>query len=262
MSPARARFRTAPRPGTALAFLDRGEKTRPSRKAEEPMTTRETRWLPQPESLLNASLIRAHGSLARCALGLLTSQLVLLCAWGGSAALLTAGPGGVLGAVAFVAFVVSPLQDGFAYVCLRTVRGASASPHLGLRVLDNYRESVAASVLVFLLTVLGLALFLIPGVLFYCRTRFVPYLVVEEGLDAADAIQESFRLTRGHALTILGLTASGIGACVVGLLCLGVGVIPALTLWELATASLYHAVVLPSETWDPASRLARPVLSA
>lgn len=129
-------------------------------------------------------------------------------------------------------------------------------------MLDNYRESVAASVLVFLLTLLGLALFLIPGVLFYCRTRFVPYLVVEEGLDAVDAIQESFRLTRGHSLVILGMTASGAAACLAGLLCFGVGVIPALTLWELARASLYHAVVSPSQTWDPGSRLARRVLSA
>jgi len=39
-------------------------------------------------------------------------------------------------------------------------------------------------------------------------------------------------------------------------------VVPALTLWELARASLYQRVVLPSEAWDPASRLARPMLSA
>jgi hypothetical protein len=223
------------------------------------MTIRPTRGLPLPESLLNASLTQARGSLARRALRLLTMQVVLLCVWGGSAALIVSGPGGLLGAAAFLAFVVAPLQDGFAYVCLRTVRGASASAQLGLRVLDNYRESVAASVLVFLITSLGLALFLIPGVLFYCRTRFVPYLIVEEGLDAVDAIQESFRLTRGHGLTLLGLSASGVVACFAGLLCLGVGVIPALTLWELGRASLYHAVVVPSETWDLAGRLAPPL---
>jgi uncharacterized membrane protein len=225
-------------------------------------TIRLSRWRPLPESLLCTSLGRARGSLVRRAPGLLTMQLILLCAWGGSAALLVSGPGGALGAAAFVAFVVAPLQDGFAYVCLRSVRGVAAPAHVGLRVLDNYRESVAASVLVALLTLLGLALFLIPGVVFYCRTRFVPYLVVEEGLDAVDAIRESVRLTRGHGLTILGLTAGGVGACLAGLLCLGVGLVPALALWELGRASLYHAVVLPSETWDPSSRLARPMLSA
>jgi hypothetical protein len=214
-----------------------------------------------PASPLRAFLAKARGVLGRRALGLLTMQFVLLCAWGVGAALL-AGPWGVLGAAAFAAFVLAPLQDGFAYVCLRAVRGVPAPAHLGLRVLDNYRESVAASVLVFLLTLLGFALFLLPGVLFYCRTRFVPYLVVEEGLDAVDAIQESFRLTRGHELAILGMTAGGAAACAAGLLCLGLGVVPALTLWELARASLYHAVVLPSEAWDPGSRLARPMLSA
>jgi hypothetical protein len=224
------------------------------------MTICLTSW-PPPESTIRASFAKARGALERCTLGLLTTQVMLLCAWGLSVLLLV-GPGGVLGAAAFAAFVAGPLQDGFAYVCLRAVRGVPAPAHLGLRVLDNYRESVAARVLVFLLTLFGLALFLLPGILIYCRTRFVPYLVVEEGLDAVDAIQESFRLTRGHGLVLLGITARGTVGCAAGLLCLGVGVIPALTLWELARASLYHAVVLPSESWDPGSRLARPILSA
>jgi len=216
---------------------------------------------PRPESTIRASFARARGALEQRALGLLATQVVLVCAWGLSA-LLLASPGGVLGAAAFAAFVAGPLQDGFAYVCLRAVRGVPAPAHFALRVLDNYRESVAAGVLVFLLTLFGLALFLLPGILIYCRTRFVPYLVVEEGLDAVDAIQESFRLTRWHSLVILGMTARGTAGCAAGLLYLGIGVIPALTQWELARASLYHAVVLPSEAWDPGSRLARPMLSA
>jgi len=210
---------------------------------------------------LRAPFAQAREALGRRPLGLLATQLVLLCTWGTSAALLTS-PGGALGAVAIAAFVAAPLQDGLAYGCLRAVRGAPAPARLGLRVLDNYREAVAAGVLLFLLTLLGLALGVLPGVIFYCRTRFVPYLVVEEGLDAVDAIQESFRLTRGHGFVILGITAGGAAACVAGLLCFGVGVIPALAWWELAQASLYHAVVLPSEAWDPGSRLARPLLSA
>jgi len=215
-------------------------------------------WLAPP---LRASFAQAREALGRRPLGLLATQLVLLCTWGTSAALLTS-PGGVLGAVAIAAFVAAPLQDGLAYGCLRAVRGVPAPARLGLRVLDNYREAVAAGVLLFLLTSLGLVLCVLPGVIFYCRTRFVPYLIVEEGLDAVDAIQESFRLTRGHGLVLLGISAGGAAACAAGLLCFGVGVIPALAWWELAQASLYHAVVLPSEAWDPGSRLARPLLSA
>ncbi|HME74074.1 MAG TPA: hypothetical protein VKM54_30065 [Myxococcota bacterium] len=79
------------------------------------MTICLTSWQPLPKSTLRASFAKARGSLARRALGLLTTQLVLLCAWGVSAALL-AGPWGVLGAAAFAAFVAAPLQDGFAYV--------------------------------------------------------------------------------------------------------------------------------------------------
>jgi hypothetical protein len=225
------------------------------------MTLGLVRLEPSPQSTLRATYAKARGVLGGRAVALLTLQLALVCVWGVSAALLVA-PWGILGAAALAAFVASPLGDGFSYLCLRAVRGVPSPAHLGLRVLDNYRESVAASVLVFLLTLLGLAFFVLPGVLIYCRTRFVSYLVVEEGFDAVDAIQESFRLTRGHGVAILGITAGGIAACAAGLLCLGVGVIPALTLWELARASLYQTVVLPSEVLDPASRLARPALSA
>lgn len=169
---------------------------------------------------------------------------------------------GALGGLAFALFVTAPFQAGFAYVCLRAARGVPTAPRHALKALDNYREAVASTALVWLGTTLGLACFVAPGVVFYCRTRFVPYLVVEEGLDAAAAIQESFRLTRGHEAAILGVTALGLAACGVGLLLFGVGVVPALVWWDAALASLYHAVVLPSEAWDPESRLMRPLARA
>ena len=78
-----------------------------------------------PASPLRPFLAKARGVLGRRALGLLTMQFVLLCAWGVGAALL-AGPCGVLAAATFAAFVLAPLQDGFAYICLRAVRGVPA----------------------------------------------------------------------------------------------------------------------------------------
>src|SRR5208283_1960208 len=121
------RTRARQKRGTALALLI-GRSATHSCQAEEPMTICLTSCQALPESTLRP-FAKARGVLGRCALGLLATQLVLLCAWGVSAALLT-GPWGVLGAAAFAAFVAAPLQDGFAYVGRR--ERARLPPHAPL----------------------------------------------------------------------------------------------------------------------------------
>ncbi len=218
-------------------------------------------WEALPEPF--AAACWGHGLTAirrgRAALIPLTLVLTLAALVGGS---VSRSGAGVLGGGAFALFVTAPFQAGFAYVCLRAARGVPAAPRHALMALDNYREVVAATAFVWLGTALGLACFVAPGVVFYCRTRFVPYLVVEEGLDAAAALQESFRLTRGREGAILGITALGLAASAAGLLLFGLGIVPALVWWDAALASLYHAVVLPSEAWDPESPLMRPLARA
>lgn len=177
------------------------------------------------------------------------------------ASLLAGFPFGLLASLAMAIFLLAPLHWGLLHVALRAARGAPARAHDALRVLDNYREAVAAQALVFTAVALGAACFVLPGVWIYARTRFVPYLVVEEEMDAAAAIAESVRLTRGRTRAILGISLLGAVLAVGGALAAGVGIVPAFLVWELALASLYHASVLPSDAWEPASPLARPALS-
>ena len=148
---------------------------------------------------------------------------------------------------AFFFFVSKPLQWGFYYLCLRAVRDHEVEPeHLG-RVRENYREVVIAGFLVTVMIVVGLVFLIIPGVVFYLRTRFVPYLVVEEGMQAVPAIRESFRLTRDHVGTLIGIWLGGLLASGIGALFLLVGMLPAAILWDLSYASLYHAEVAPPD---------------
>ncbi len=144
------------------------------------------------------------------------------------------------------AFVATPLKWGFYTLCLDAARGGRVDAANLIRVQDNYREIVIAGVICTLLVVAGLILLVLPGIFVYTRLQFVPYLVVEEKLDAVDAIRESFRLTRGLEGTILGIIVAGLLASGLGLAMLGLGLVPALIWWDLAMASLYHAEVLPS----------------
>jgi type IV secretory pathway TrbD component len=70
----------------------------------------------------------------------------------------------------------------------------------------------------------------------------VPYLVVDEKMDATEAIRRSWDMTRGHAGTIflMGLTAFFVALG--GLICFIVGIFPAVIWISLAFASIYWVV--------------------
>lgn len=148
--------------------------------------------------------------------------------------------------LALGAFVATPLKWGYYGICLDAVRGRRVDAANLARVQENYREVAIAGVVSTLLVLAGLVFLILPGLYLYLRLQFVPYLVVNEGLDAGAAIQESFRLTHGLEAPILGIVVVGVAASLAGLLMAGLGLLPALIWWDLAMASLYHAEVLPS----------------
>jgi hypothetical protein len=62
-----------------------------------------------------------------------------------------------------------------------------------------------------------------------------------------EAVKKSWSMTNGHAWTVFLIFLLGIPISIVGLLCLVVGIIPAI-MWITATfASLYHAVSVSDE---------------
>ena len=52
---------------------------------------------------------------------------------------------------------------------------------------------------------IGFLLFIVPGLIFGCRLAFVPYLVMDKGLDPVAAIEKSWFMTRGHGWQIFGM---------------------------------------------------------
>jgi uncharacterized membrane protein len=61
-------------------------------------------------------------------------------------------------------------------------------------------------------------------------------------MRARDAIKESWRLTKGRALTVFLIGLLTIPIAIAGLICLGVGIIVSIMWIGLAFASLYYAV--------------------
>jgi uncharacterized membrane protein len=106
----------------------------------------------------------------------------------------------------------------------------------------NYFNIVLANLLVVIIVGFGLVFLIIPGIIFACRLAFVPYLVMDLEMEPVKAVEESWNLTKGYGWTIFGLGLLSIPIVIAGLICLIVGIFPALILIHASFASLYQAV--------------------
>lgn len=106
----------------------------------------------------------------------------------------------------------------------------------------NYLNIVLAHFLMAIIIGFGIVFLIIPGIVFACRLAFVPYLVMDKGLEPVKAVEESWRLSRGYGWTVFGLALMTIPIAIAGLACLIVGIFPAMIWINSSFASLYQAV--------------------
>lgn len=111
----------------------------------------------------------------------------------------------------------------------------------------NYLNIILASLLHFACVAVGFIFFIIPGIIIACRLSFVPYLVMDKDMDPVKAVDSSWKMTRGYGWTIFGLAIISIFIFFLGLICLLVGVIPALIWIQASFTSLYQSILLRND---------------
>ncbi len=143
---------------------------------------------------------------------------------------------------AYSILLTNPIEYGVSFAYLKAARNDPLDIKDMFAAFDNYWNAVLASLLVAVIIGLGFVLLIVPGIIFACKLAFTPYLVIDRKMKVIDAVEESWRMTRGHAgkVFLIGLLAIPIG--IAGLICFGVGIIIAIMWVKLAFASLYHAV--------------------
>ena len=151
---------------------------------------------------------------------------------------------GMLGFIAFIygLLVVNPVDYGVSFAFLKAARRDKLEINDMFEAFKNYWNAVLANLLVGVIVVIGLFLLIVPGIIFYCKLIFTRYLVVDRRMGVIEAIQESWRMTRGHAGTVFLIALLAIPLYIAGLICFGVGIIVAILWVKLAFASLYYAV--------------------
>lgn len=153
------------------------------------------------------------------------------------------------------AFLVAPVfKFGGNMIFLQAVR--KTKPDFELLIsgfMENYLHIVLASLLVFALVILGFFALIIPGIIIGCRLIFVPYIIMDKKLDPIEAVELSWKLTKGHGWKIFFMGFVSIFIIILGLCLLIVGIFPAIIWIAGSFAALYESVLKSKETHGEAS---------
>ena len=166
----------------------------------------------------------------------------------------------LLGAVGFFAvffgfmamlysFLIKPVFEyGGSMIFVQAVRKTKPDfEYLIKGFMENYLHIILANLLVFALVVLGLFALIIPGIIIGCRLAFVSYIIMDKKLDPIEAVELSWKLTKGHGWQIFFMGFVSIFIVIFGLCMFLVGIFPAI-MWICSSfAALYESVLREKE---------------
>lgn len=112
---------------------------------------------------------------------------------------------------------------------------------------ENYFHIILASLLVTALILLGLFVLIIPGIIIACRLVFTSYIVMDKKLDPIEAVELSWKLTRGHGWRIFLMGFVSFFIILFGLMLVIVGIFPAIMWVSSSFATLYESVLREKE---------------
>lgn len=115
----------------------------------------------------------------------------------------------------------------------------------------QYLNIVLANLIVSALTAIGFVMLIIPGIIIACRLAFVPYIVMDQNLDAIKAVEKSWQMTKGYGWTIFGMAILSFFILIGGLLVFGVGILVSFMWIHAAFATLYQAVSNSDDSSNP-----------
>ena len=142
-----------------------------------------------------------------------------------------------------VTFVISMfVKMGTINVYLKAQQNAQAVRFEDLWAPQRAVSFILASLLVGVIVVIGLILLIVPGIMWALRYCFVPYLVMDKGLDVTAALSESATITYGHKWQLLGLGCLIALLNILGAVCLLVGLLVTIPVSGLAMVNAYRTL--------------------
>ncbi len=104
---------------------------------------------------------------------------------------------------------------------------------------EKFFDFVIAYVLYYLIVLGGLVLLIVPGIIWAVKYQFFPYLIIDKGMKASDALKESARITKGARWDLFLFYFLNIGMNLLGMLAFFVGVFVTAPITMVAYAHVY-----------------------
>jgi len=137
--------------------------------------------------------------------------------------------------------VATPLEYGAYLIFVRASRGTKVQIRDIISPFNQFVEVVLTKILITGIVIIGIFLFIIPGIIFAIKLAFAPYLVVDKKMDAISAIKESWKMTSGHGFTIFVMAILAFIIMLGGFIVFFVGIFISMIWIMAAFASLYYA---------------------
>ncbi len=145
--------------------------------------------------------------------------------------------------MAYAVLIAGPIGMSADWVFLKAVRREKIEIKDMFSVFDrNYWNAVLAGLIKGIIVIFGFLMLIVPGVIFACRLAFVNYLIIDEKMEALEALKASWAMTKGHGWTIFGMFWLAVLIVIAGLLCFIFGVLISAMWISAAFAVLYHSV--------------------
>lgn len=150
-------------------------------------------------------------------------------------------------------FLLLPIiKYGERYLFLTAIRDEYVEIRLlfeGFR--SKYLNIVLANLIVIALVGIGLIMLIVPGIIIACRLTFVPFLVMDKNLEAMQAVEKSWQMTRGHGWKIFWMAIISFFLIIAGLIVFIVGIIISIMWVHAAFATLYQSVLNENDEENP-----------
>jgi hypothetical protein len=144
-------------------------------------------------------------------------------------------------------FLGGPLGGGFYYFYLRKVRGEPATiGDLFAGFSRAFVQLLLAGLVVTILVGLGLVCLILPGIYLAVGYSFAYLRATDRQIAFWDAMEASRKTVTHHWWSVFGLILLGIPFAILGLVCLGVGILVAMPLIMGAIAYAYEDLFNPA----------------
>lgn len=136
--------------------------------------------------------------------------------------------------------LAGPLQLGLCFFFLNLVKGKETRFELLFEGFKPLLTVLLAYAIITALTVIGLILLLVPGIVVALGFSMTYYIIAEDPeISFQTALEQSWKLTDGYKMELLELNLRFIPRYLLGLLCFIVGVF-AVVPWHNTTLTLYY----------------------